>query len=51
MKNRIVSRLAILACVFFLLGVMAACHAEEGGYEPFDCSLIVLPLDKTKIPA
>ena len=32
MKNRIVSRLAILVCVFCLFGVLAVCHADQGGY-------------------
>ena len=32
MKNRIVSRLAILVCVFCLFSVLAVCHAEQGGY-------------------
>ena len=32
MKNRIVSRLAILLCAFCLFGIVAVCHAEQGGY-------------------
>ena len=32
MKNRIMSRLAILACVLCLLGTVAVSHAEQGGY-------------------
>ena len=32
MKNRIVSRLAILLCAFCLFGIVAVCQAEQGGY-------------------
>ncbi|MBQ9265028.1 MAG: hypothetical protein IJ189_12585 [Clostridia bacterium] len=32
MKNRIVSRLAILVCVFCLFGVISIGHAEQGAY-------------------